>query len=137
MMEHSAQERAMLERIAAMGVRLSIDDFGTGYSSLAQLRHIPARQLKIDRSFVTDLASSDQARHVVQAVIQLAHGLGMEVVAEGVETQAQMDVLGAQGCDLVQGFHIARPMPAADVPGWMRDREHTSSLWSPLAGLAG
>ncbi len=137
MMEHSVQERATLERIGALGVRLSIDDFGTGYSSLAHLRHIPAQQLKIDRSFVTDLASSQQARHVVQAVIQLAHGLGMEVVAEGVETPAQMRVLGAQGCDLVQGFYIAPPMPAADVPGWMRDREHTPSLWSPLMGPAG
>ena len=80
--------------------------------------------------------SSEQARHVVQAVIQLAHGLGMEVVAEGVETEAQMQVLSRQGCDLVQGFHIASPMPAADVPGWMRDREHTPSLWSPLPGPA-
>ncbi|MES2610604.1 MAG: EAL domain-containing protein [Pseudomonadota bacterium] len=137
MMEHSVQERATLERIAALGVRLSIDDFGTGYSSLAHLRHIPARQLKIDRSFVTDLASSEQARHVVQAVIQLAHGLGMEVVAEGVETEAQMQVLSRQGCDLVQGFHIAPPMPAADVPGWMRNREHTPSLWGPLPKPAG
>ncbi|KRC17618.1 EAL domain-containing protein [Acidovorax sp. Root217] len=134
MMEHSVQERATLERIAALGVRLSIDDFGTGYSSLAHLRHIPAQQLKIDRSFVTDLASSEQARHVVQAVIQLAHGLGMEVVAEGVETPEQLQVLTGQGCDLVQGFHIASPMPAADVPGWMRDREHTPSVFGALAG---
>ncbi|MGV3680766.1 MAG: two-component system response regulator [Acidovorax sp.] len=132
MMEHSVQERATLERIGALGVRLSIDDFGTGYSSLAHLRHIPAQQLKIDRSFVTDLASSEQARHVVRAVIQLAHGLGMEVVAEGVETPAQMQVLSEQGCDLVQGFHVAPPMAAAEVPGWMRHREHTPSLWSPL-----
>ncbi len=137
MMEHSVQERATLERIAALGVRLSIDDFGTGYSSLAHLRHIPAQQLKIDRSFVTDLASSEQARHVVQAIIQLAHGLRMEVVAEGVETQAQMQVLREQGCDLLQGFHIAAPMPARDVLRWVSARDLSASVFGPLAGPPG
>ncbi len=134
MMENSAEERDTLARMAALGVRLSIDDFGTGYSSLAHLRHIPAQQLKIDRSFITDLASSDQARHVVQAVIQLAHGLGMEVVAEGVETQAQLQVLREQGCDLLQGFHIAPPMPARDVPRWMSARDFPASVFGALAG---
>ena len=123
MMENSANERGTLDRIAALGVRLSIDDFGTGYSSLAHLRHIPARQLKIDRSFVVDLTASEDARAVVRAIVQLAHALRMEVVAEGVETEEQLRVLRELGCDVLQGFHIARPMPADAVPAWMSTRE--------------
>ena len=141
MMENSADERATLDRIAALGVRLSIDDFGTGYSSLAHLRHIPARQVKIDRSFVLDLTASEDARAVVQAIVQLAHALRMEVVAEGVETEAQAQVLRELGCDVLQGFHIARPMPADAVPGWMAARESSAhgedidTSAAPLAAL--
>jgi diguanylate cyclase (GGDEF)-like protein/PAS domain S-box-containing protein len=124
MMEHTHEERGMLERIAALGVRLAIDDFGMGYSSLAHLRHIPARQLKIDRSFVVDLADSPQARAVLEAVVRLAHQLEMEVVAEGVETEEQLQVLRELKCDQLQGFYIARPMPADAVPAWMATREH-------------
>ena len=121
-MENTEQERGMLERIVALGVRLSIDDFGTGYSSLAHLRKIPARQLKIDRSFVTDLATSAEAHAVLDAIVRLAHALKMEVVAEGVETQEQMTVLTGLGCDILQGYFIARPMPAAQVPAWVAGR---------------
>ena len=121
-MENTEQERGMLERIVALGVRLSIDDFGTGYSSLAHLRKIPARQLKIDRSFVTDLATSAEAHAVLDAIVRLAHALKMEVVAEGVETQEQMTVLTGLGCDILQGYFIARPMPAGQVPAWVAGR---------------
>ncbi|MFG6430171.1 putative bifunctional diguanylate cyclase/phosphodiesterase [Roseateles sp. LYH14W] len=124
MMENSAEERGTLDRIAALGVRLSIDDFGTGYSSLAQLRHIPARQLKIDRSFVVDLTVSAEARAVVEAIVQLAHALRLEVVAEGVESEEQLQVLRDLGCDVLQGFHVASPMPADEVPVWMSTREN-------------
>jgi EAL domain-containing protein (putative c-di-GMP-specific phosphodiesterase class I) len=122
MMEHLLSERQTLARLAALGVRLSIDDFGTGYSSLAHLRSIPARELKIDRSFVTDLANGDEARAILDAIVHLAHALRMDVVAEGVETDAQRDALTAFGCDVLQGFGIARPMPADAVPGWLAAR---------------
>jgi diguanylate cyclase (GGDEF)-like protein len=120
MMENMNAERDVLDRIAALGVRLSIDDFGTGYSSLAHLRTIPAGQLKIDRSFVMDLAADADARAVLEAIVRLAHALRMEVVAEGVETDAQRTALASLGCDLLQGYVIARPMPAEAVPDWLR-----------------
>ncbi|HEX7636941.1 MAG TPA: EAL domain-containing protein, partial [Burkholderiaceae bacterium] len=101
--------------LAHIGVLLSIDDFGTGYSSLSYLRRLPARQLKIDRSFVSDLESSSDARAIVSAVVHLAHDLGLGVVAEGVETAGQRDVLVGLDCDELQGFLFARPMRADDV----------------------
>jgi len=104
-----------LERI---GVYLSIDDFGTGYSSLSYLRQLPARQLKVDRSFVRDLASSEDSRAVVDAVIKLAHALGLSVVAEGVETAEQRDILIDLDCDELQGYLFARPMTAAALLAW-------------------
>jgi len=112
-----ATQRAFdgLERI---GVYLSIDDFGTGYSSLSYLRQLPARQLKIDRSFINDLESSSDARAVVDAVVRLAHALGLKVVAEGVETGGQRDILKGLGCDELQGFFYAKPMPASTLLDW-------------------
>jgi diguanylate cyclase (GGDEF)-like protein len=119
------QEREVTTRtfegLARIGVHLSIDDFGTGYSSLSQLRDLPARQLKIDRSFVKDIESKEDARAVVEAVIKLAHALRLTVVAEGVETQGQRDVLLGLGCDELQGFFYARPMRANAVLGWSLD----------------
>ena len=112
-----ATQRAF-EGLARIGVYLSIDDFGTGYSSLSYLRQLPARQLKIDRSFINDLATSADARAVVDAVVRLAHALGLKVVAEGVETAEQRDILIALGCDELQGFYFARPMPAATLLAW-------------------
>ncbi len=100
------------------GVFLSIDDFGTGYSSLSYLRQLPARQLKIDRSFVSDLEHSADARAIVNAVVRLAHELGLRVVAEGVETQGQRDILVRVGCDELQGFYLARPMTAEALLAW-------------------
>ncbi|MBU2407851.1 MAG: EAL domain-containing protein, partial [Gammaproteobacteria bacterium] len=104
-----------------LDVHLSIDDFGTGYSSLSQLRELPVRQLKVDRSFIMDLESRPDARAVVDAVIKLAHALSLTVVAEGVETTGQRDILLRMGCDELQGFFYARPMPAGDVLGWVAD----------------
>jgi diguanylate cyclase (GGDEF)-like protein len=110
-----------LERLAATGVQLSIDDFGTGYSSLSYLRRMPAGQLKIDRSFVSDLEHSSDARAIVDAVVRLAHALGLKVVAEGVETDAQQALLLELGCDELQGYLYARPMPARALTLWAMD----------------
>ena len=113
-----ATQRAF-DGLARIGVYLSIDDFGTGYSSLSYLRQLPARQLKIDKSFVQDLETSADARAVVDAVIKLAHALGLRVVAEGVETDAQREILLQLECDELQGFLFARPMPADTLSAWM------------------
>jgi diguanylate cyclase (GGDEF)-like protein len=117
-MEDLAATQRTFEGLARIGVFLSIDDFGTGYSSLSQLRQLPARQVKIDRSFVQDLETKGDARAVVEAVVRLAHALGLRVVAEGVETQQQRDILLAMGCDELQGFFFAYPMPADALLGW-------------------
>src|SRR6185436_11553624 len=114
----SVTQRAF-DALVRDGVALSIDDFGTGHSSLAYLRKLPATQLKIDRSFVKDVAADDDARAIVDAVVHLAHALGLRVVAECVETQQQREVLLALGCDELQGYLIARPMPAEALVEWL------------------
>jgi EAL domain-containing protein (putative c-di-GMP-specific phosphodiesterase class I) len=119
-MEDLKITQATFEGLQRIGVYLSIDDFGTGYSSLSYLRQLPARQLKIDRSFVQDLEGSIDARAVVDAVIRLSHALGLRVVAEGVETAAQHDILLHLECDELQGFYFARPMPAARLSAWIQ-----------------
>ena len=111
-MHDTRATQQVIEQLVALGVKLSIDDFGTGYSSLASLRQLRAHELKIDRSFVKDVATDADARAVVDAVIRLAQALGMRVVAEGVETREQRDVLIGLGCDELQGFYFARAMPA-------------------------
>ncbi len=119
-MENTQASMRVFEQLAAIGVQLSIDDFGTGYSSLSYLRKLPASQLKIDRSFVQDLDKSADARAIVEAVVRLAHALDLDVVAEGVETRAQQCVLLELGCDELQGFLFARPMPAAALVEWVQ-----------------
>lgn len=122
-MEDIKATQRTFEDLARIGVFLSIDDFGTGYSSLSYLRQLPARQLKIDRSFVCDLESSTDARAIVSAVIHLAHALGLRVVAEGVETEAQCDILLGLKCDELQGFFFARPMQADTLQAWAEGRK--------------
>ncbi|HNU10127.1 MAG TPA: EAL domain-containing protein [Rubrivivax sp.] len=134
MMENIAAQGALLGELAAIGVRLSIDDFGTGYSSLAYLRRLPVHQLKLDLSLVQDIDRDADARAVLHAVVQLAHALRLEVVAEGVETAEQARILRSQGCDLLQGWHIARPMPAAQLLPWLEQHERDRGVRAPAVG---
>lgn len=113
--------RSVLDRLAASGFLLSVDDFGTGYSSLAYLKNLPVREVKIDRSLISGVASSPQDRTIVRATIEMAHSLGLTVVAEGVETPGQQTLLRSLGCDYAQGYLYARPIPAADVEGSLAD----------------
>jgi EAL domain-containing protein (putative c-di-GMP-specific phosphodiesterase class I) len=118
-MEDTSATMRTFAQLARAGVALAIDDFGTGHSSLAYLRTLPARQLKIDRSFIGDLGLSGDAMAVVDAVIRLAHALGLRVVAEGVETDRQCEILATLGCDEFQGYLFARPMQAQQVAAWL------------------
>ncbi|WP_431261503.1 putative bifunctional diguanylate cyclase/phosphodiesterase [Roseateles chitinivorans] len=114
-MEHATVTGRAFKRLGALGVHISIDDFGTGYSSLASLRQLPAQELKIDSSFVADVATSVEAQAIVRAVIEMARVLQLKVVAEGVETPAQRDQLVAMGCDELQGYLFAKPMSALAI----------------------
>jgi len=100
----------LLEELKAQGYAMAMDDFGTGYSSFGQLRQMPVRTLKIDRSFVEDLAHDENSRSIVSAIIGMGQGLGLEVIAEGVETLEQVEFLSAHGCNLMQGYHFSRPL---------------------------
>jgi EAL domain-containing protein (putative c-di-GMP-specific phosphodiesterase class I) len=125
----SDPERALelLEHMASLGVRISIDDFGTGYSSLSYLKRLPVSTLKIDRGFVRDMTSDEQDRVIVRSTIKLAQSLGLQVLAEGVESQDILDELEAFDCDRAQGFHIARPMPPTTVTDWVK----RNGEWTP------
>ncbi len=113
------QTMATLCDIGGLGVTFSIDDFGTGHSSLSRLRQLPMTKLKIDRSFVGDVAEDPDAYGVIKMIVGLGHGLGMSVLAEGIETAPQMAAMRDVSCDSMQGYHLARPMPAEDFPAWM------------------
>ena len=120
-------ERALatLSALSQVGVRIAIDDFGTGYSSLAYLKRLPVHVLKIDRSFVGDLCANTNDRIIVRSTIDLAHNLGLRVVAEGVEDIAAAEMLGEFGCDEIQGYYLSRPVPASDLEHWV-------AAWSAL-----
>ncbi len=120
LMQDAARFLDMINRIKQLGVRISIDDFGTGYSSLAYLRRFPVDHLKIDRSFVADMAHSQDDAIIVRSIIALGHALGLQVVAEGVESAEQLQLLRASDCDEVQGFHLGRPGPADEYRRLLR-----------------
>lgn len=127
-MDEPQRAEATLNQLHAAGFKLSIDDFGTGYSSLAYLKRLPVDELKIDRSFVMAMETDEQDAKIVRSTIDLAHNLGLTVVAEGVESEAILQQLAALHCDEAQGYHMSRPMPAAELPAFAaRWAEHLAA----------
>ena len=117
-----ARAKATLERLSAIGLSLSVDDFGTGYSSLANLKRLPVDGIKIDKSFVIDMPHDQSDAAIVRSTIDLAHNLGLRVVAEGVESHEAWRRLEELGCDLAQGFHVSRPIPAEAMTRLLAER---------------
>jgi predicted signal transduction protein with EAL and GGDEF domain len=120
-MDDPVRAQQTLERLHAMGCDLSIDDFGTGYSSLAYLKRLPVDELKIDKSFVLNMASDVGDAKIVRSTIDLGHNMGLRVVAEGVESEAAWNILAEMGCDQGQGYFMSRPMPADQLAGWVEN----------------
>lgn len=120
-MKDLAAGKRALEKLKELGVKLALDDFGTGYSSLAYLSELPFDRLKIDQSFIRGLERDPQYHSIVRAIIGLGHRLGMEIVAEGVESPVQRAFLAAEGCEVIQGYLIARPMPRQRFAAWLRN----------------
>jgi diguanylate cyclase (GGDEF)-like protein len=126
-MEQPQRVMVLLRDLDEIGVRASVDDFGTGYSSLAYLKDLAVRELKIDRAFVADLTTNAHTETIVRSTIDLAHDLGLVVVAEGIEDKAAWDALSALGCDNAQGYFIARPMSADALAAWLKTRTTSTS----------
>lgn len=120
LMSDPQRAASVIAKLAALGMALDIDDFGTGYSSLAYLRRLPLKSLKIDRAFVMELTANLQDVHIVRSTVGLAHGLGLSVIAEGVEDDATLALLGELGCDMAQGFGIGRPQPVSEFIQWAK-----------------
>ncbi|MDA0184980.1 bifunctional diguanylate cyclase/phosphodiesterase [Solirubrobacter phytolaccae] len=118
--------KAVLARLSQLGLSLAVDDFGTGYTSLGWLRDLPVTTLKIDKSFVMPLATSDGDAKIVRSIVQLGSSLGLQVVAEGVEDQASWDILRDLGCDLAQGYHLSKPQPVERLEAFLRTTDSTS-----------
>jgi predicted signal transduction protein with EAL and GGDEF domain len=128
LMENSERTLSMLRRLRELGVRIALDDFGTGYSALSYLRKFPLDKIKIDRSFITDIATRSDQVAIVQAVLSIARALGMTVTAEGVETALQKDFLKALGCDNAQGFLLGKPVPFEEIVKIAADRAPTKVM---------
>jgi EAL domain-containing protein (putative c-di-GMP-specific phosphodiesterase class I) len=126
-MADPARAIAVLHRLRDLGVRLSVDDFGTGYSSLSYLKRLPVHEVKVDRSFVTELREGHEDVAIVRAIIDLGRHLGLEVVAEGIEDRDCWDLLASMGCHLAQGWYLGRPMPTEDLGAWLTARANAPS----------
>ncbi|WP_167582737.1 EAL domain-containing protein [Kineococcus rubinsiae] len=119
LMADPARAHQVLYALRALGIRIAVDDYGTGYSSLSYLQDLPVDDLKLDRSFVMRSADDPRSAAIVSSTVGLAHALQMRIIAEGVETEAVLDQLTATGCDLAQGYHLARPQPANQLTAWL------------------
>jgi EAL domain-containing protein (putative c-di-GMP-specific phosphodiesterase class I) len=124
-----------LERLRRLGCRIAIDDFGTGYSSMAYLKRLPVDELKIDQSFVSQLGEDPKDEIIVRAMVDIAHRFGLEVTAEGVESEPAWALLAAIGCDVVQGFRLARPLTADAFSAWLVTREAPEASAAPRPAL--
>ena len=119
-MQDAQKAGNVLSRLSNVGIKLAIDDFGTGYSSLSYLKRFAVNRLKIDQSFVRDMTSNSDDAEIAQAIINLGHTLGLEIVSEGVETPEQLNLLKRQGCDVIQGYYVGKPMPADMIPDYLK-----------------
>jgi EAL domain-containing protein (putative c-di-GMP-specific phosphodiesterase class I) len=115
LMMDAEQGRHVLEQLRGLGLELSVDDFGTGFSSLVYLRYLPVSELKLDRLFLADVGEDGRAMAIIRSTVELAHSLGLRIVAEGVETAAALTLVSELGCDIAQGYYLGRPAPAADL----------------------
>jgi EAL domain-containing protein (putative c-di-GMP-specific phosphodiesterase class I) len=127
-----SQVMTVLSLVSGMGVRLAIDDFGTGWSSLSNLTRLPIHQIKIDRSFVSQMLLGGDDAVIVRSIVDLGHNLGLAVVAEGVEDELTMTALADLGCDQAQGYLLCRPVPAAELMSWLTARK-LSAVGRPKA----
>jgi diguanylate cyclase (GGDEF)-like protein len=127
LVEHAGRASEVMQQLRSLGVRLSIDDFGTGYSSLSYLRDLPVHRLKIDRSFVRDIVHSEGGRALIESMIEMGRTLKLKVLAEGVETAEQFEILRAAGCDEIQGFITSKAIPAAQAQTMVEHRKLLSS----------
>ncbi len=121
-MSDLAVTSAVIDAVREAGYQIAIDDFGTGYSSLAQLKRLPVRELKIDKSFVSRLQEGTDDAVIVRSTIEMAHNMGLVVVAEGVEDEAVIELLARWNCDMIQGYHLSRPMDSASLATWLKER---------------
>ncbi|MDQ1454727.1 MAG: diguanylate cyclase [Actinomycetota bacterium] len=132
LMTDPEQAQDLLGRLRALGCAVAVDDYGTGFASLAYLRNLPVNELKLDRSFLADVTTDGRARSIVQSTVDLAHSLGLRMVAEGVETAETLELLVAMGCDEAQGFYIGRPVTAAEAAETARASRATATLAQPV-----
>jgi EAL domain-containing protein (putative c-di-GMP-specific phosphodiesterase class I) len=133
------EQKHILDQLAAirkLGIKLHVDDFGSGYSSLSQLALLKMDVLKVDRSFTAGLGKAPEGRVFYQAIVSMAHALGMSIVAEGVETEEQLDMVRELGCDEAQGYHLGRPAPADEVAQLLRGLSPTGTVPRSLRSIA-
>ena len=135
-MREFANAIRVMEPLRQLGVRFAVDDFGTGYSSLSSLQRLPVDELKIDRSFVRELAASADSVAIVRTIVDLGHAMGLKIVAEGVEDEPALASLAALGCDVAQGYLLSKPLPAPEFEAWLAGRRVAGSPATPSRGAA-
>jgi len=136
LLEDTATTTRQLHKLKEMGIRLSIDDFGTGHSSLSYLKHFPVDTIKIDKSFIQDMATLPEDASLVQAIVAMSHSLGLNTIAEGVENEDQLALICALKCDFVQGYYYSEPLQPDELISFLDKREYTNNLFTTAASLA-